>query len=211
MSEYRYVVFPRGGQPSPEEVRAWQSLGGLLANHYAWGYCRDDRRLALACEAEAFERTRPSVAEFDALVARWEARGAEVRDHLKFVKDPAALRPARPAAVPAQPAAPLPAAPGDALRPELREAAKQYLAQESVARSLLGTQRSLERFETLHRLAAAGPYVLIGAAALGTLTAGLYVWNRLNDPGRERRQETIERVAEMPLRNAPIEDPDDRN
>src|SRR6187455_1722129 len=96
MSAYRYVVFPRGRQPSVAEVHELKSFASLLAGRFAWGSCRDDGRLALACEREAFDHGRTIDPGFDALIHRWEARGCEVLEHLGFVKDASALRPATP-------------------------------------------------------------------------------------------------------------------
>jgi hypothetical protein len=196
MSAYRYVVFPRGRQPTPGDVRELKSFAGLLANHFAWGVCRDDGRLAIACEQAAFDHGREIDAGFDALVRKWEVRGCELVDHLGFVKNSAALRPA-PTTVGSTNDG---GARNDALRTDERGAAKQGTAHEAVARSLLGVQRSLERYAAFQRFAAVMPYLLMALGALATIAAGAYVYQRMENSGRERRQQTIERVVGDPLR-----------
>jgi hypothetical protein len=107
------------------------------------------------------------------------------------VKDPAALRPVQ--------TAPLPSRDGredvNLLKHDERIAAKNLAAKESVARSLLAVEQTLERYALVQRSAAALPYVLMAAAALGTLTVGLYARDRLLNSDRQPRQETIERMA----------------
>src|SRR5688572_4048421 len=93
MSAYRYVVFPRGKQPTDVEVREFQKFAGALANQFAFGTCRDDGRLAVAVDRLAFDHVSKIDAGFEAVIRRWEARGCEVVDHLAFVKDAKALRP----------------------------------------------------------------------------------------------------------------------
>ena len=48
MSSYKYVVFPRGRQPSAAELAQLQSVAAALGGRYAWGTCRDEPRLAVA-------------------------------------------------------------------------------------------------------------------------------------------------------------------
>jgi hypothetical protein len=50
----------------------------------------------------------------------------------------------------------------------------------------------------IQRVAAAVPYLLIAAAAMLTIAVGLYARDRLQNSGREPRQQTIERLATEP-------------
>jgi hypothetical protein len=215
MSAYRYVVFPRGVQPTAAEVRQLEQFAGLLANHFAWGVSRDDGRLALVAELAAFDHARQIDAGFDALVHAWVRHGCELLEHLKFVKDAGALKPVAAAGrigvvtrtahvgqrSPAVPA-------GDALHNEARLAAKQLVAQEAVAQSLLGVDRTMARYAAFGRFAAAIPYVLIALAVAGTIAVGLFIRSRLSDGGRESRQETIEQMVDAPAGEADNEQQD---
>ncbi len=204
MSAYRYVVFPRGKQPTVDEVRELQQFAGLLANHFAWGVVRNDGRLALASELRSFDHARSVDAGFDALIGKWEVRGCELVDHLGFVKDAAALRPvATHSRSPHATAAPDARAKdgrvdGNVPRPDEQVAAKRLVAHEAVARSLLGVEHTLARYAAVQRFAAAFPYVLMVAAAAGTIAVGLHIRDRIVNSGPERRQETIERVLNEP-------------
>jgi hypothetical protein len=197
MSHYRYVVFPRGKQPTTEDVRQWQQFAGLLANRFAWGVARDDGRLTVACDGGTFDHARDIDAGFDALVAKWQVLGCELVDHLGFVKDASALRPAavvplyghdRHASV-------------ETMRTEERIAAKHTIAREAVARSLMGVERTLDRYAAFQRFASAVPYLLMAAGAIGTIAVGLYIRDRLQSSGRESRQATIERALDDAARD----------
>lgn len=192
MSDYRYVVFPRGKQPTIEDVRLWQQFAGLLAGRFVWGVAREDGRLTVACDRQTFDHARDIDAGFDALVDKWQGLGCELLDHLGFIKDASALRPAA--------VVPLPGhgrhASLEALRTEERIAAKHAIAREAVARSLLSVERTLDRFSAFQRVASAVPYLLMAAGALGTIAVGVYVRDRLNSSGRESRQATIERALD---------------
>jgi hypothetical protein len=194
MSSYRYVIFPRGRQPSADEVRRLQEFAGALANQFAWGVGRDDGRLAVAFEARAFEHVAASDAGFEALVHQWENRGAELAEHLKFVKDATALKPTR-AVINADE---IVVGRGRHSSPDAVAAAKRASAQDAVARSLLDVQRTLERYAALERWGAVLPYLLMAAAILLTAGAGAYVHRQLSGAERESRHETIERLATNP-------------
>lgn len=204
MSAYRYVVFPRGKQPTDVEVREFQKFAGALANQFAFGTCRDDGRLVVAVDRQAFDHVLNIDAGFEAVIRRWEARGCELADHLAFVKNAAALRPT--------PANLWQAHDGrgtiQALRNEEQRASKELAAREAIGRSLLGVERTLERFAAVQRIAAAMPYALIGLGAAVTIAAGLYVRDRMENSDRERRQETIERVVENPWSDSLTSQPD---
>jgi hypothetical protein len=199
MSSYRYVIFPRGRQPSADEVRRLQEFAGALANQFAWGVCRDDDRLAVAFDARAFDHVAASDAGFEALVHLWESHGAELVEHLKFVKDAAALKPSR-AASAGRPGADhdVIARRGHAKVDEL-VAAKRAVAQESVARSLLGVQHTLDRYATLERFGAVFPYLLMLAAIVVTAGVGYYIHGQLTTTRHEPRQQTIERTISEPV------------
>lgn len=194
MSSYHYVVFPRGKQPTVDEVRQLQQFAGALANQFAWGACRDDGRLALAVDRRACDHVQEIEPGFAALIRRWEAHGCELLPHLAFVKDSAALKP-----IPSF--AWLADAAGGAVRSRRAEsplAAKELAAKEAIGRSMLAVQQSLDRYAVIQRIAAALPYALMALAAVLTIGAGWYIRDRLLHSGRERRQETIERALSDP-------------
>jgi hypothetical protein len=196
MSSYRYVVFPRGRQPAAAEVRELQTFAAALAGRFAWGTCRDDDRLTIAFDRDSFDHVAKIDPGFESLIARWQARGCELLEHLGFVKDPAALKPASEprgssrrsgahATVPIHNEVPLPA--------------KELAAHEAIARSRLGVVHTLERYDLLQRFASVFPYVLMALAAITLIAAGLYTRHRLLNADREPRQETIERMVDDSL------------
>ena len=196
MSAYQYVVFPRGRQPSTAEVAELQKFAGALANHFAWGTCRHEPRLAIAFEQRGFDHVRQIDAGFELLIAKWQAHGCELLNHLAFVKDPSALRPVREGALPNHDLR----GTVSAMRNDERIAAKELAAKEAIGRSLLSVERTLERYSVIERVGAAFPYVLIGLTAIVLLATALYARSRLLNADREPRQETIERVLDDPLR-----------
>jgi hypothetical protein len=233
MSSYRYVVFPRGKQPTAAEVAQLQSVADALGGRFAWGTCRDEPRLAVAFEAPTFDHVLKSDASLERLIAKWQSHGCELLDHLKFVKDPAALKPkgaprsssprsseprgSSPRSTAARSASegasnpthtptltrlspetsPTTDSPDSLIRhSSFRHSSFDYHS--SLARSLLSLDRTLERYNLIVRLAAAAPYVMMAAAALLTITLGLYARDRLMNTGREPRQQTIERLASPP-------------
>jgi hypothetical protein len=198
MSAYRYVVFPRGKQPTDVEVRELQKFAGALANQFAYGTCREDGRLAIAVDRAAFDHVQKIDAGFEALVRIWTARGCELIDHLAFVKNAAALRPT--------PTNTWHAHDGrgtvQAMRVAEQLAAKELAAREAVARSLLSVERTIQQYAVAQRIAAIVPYLLIALGATLTIAAGLYIRDRVQNSDRESRQDTIERVIEDPLRES---------
>jgi hypothetical protein len=198
MSAYRYIVFPRGKQPADVEVRELQKFAPALAGQFAYGTCREDGRLVIAVDRAAFDHVREIDAGFEALVRGWTGRGCELVDHLAFVKNAAALKPA--------PTNTWHAHDGRGTVQSLRAAemlaAKELAAREAIGRSLLGVERALERLAIVHRVAAVVPYLLIGLGAALTIGAGLFIRERMQNSGRERRQETIVRVVDDPLGEA---------
>jgi hypothetical protein len=190
MSAYRYILFPRGRQPTKEEVDELKRHGHVLANRVAYGTRRDDGSLAIAFEATVFDYALATERGFEALVRAWQHHGCELLDHLAFVKDATALRPTT------SNMARLEYAPAHDDLDQRQASAKLAAAKEATARSRLRVEQTLDRIAMLQRLGTAIPYVLIGLGALGTIVAGLYVGSRLTNPGRERRQETIQRVLE---------------
>ena len=93
MTAYRYVVFPPGRQPAVEEAAELQTFDHLLEHRFAFGTDKHDGGLAIAFEAELFDRAVSKDADFEALIRKWEVRGCRLVEHLGFVKDAAALRP----------------------------------------------------------------------------------------------------------------------
>jgi hypothetical protein len=204
MSSYRYVIFPPGRQPTAEEAAELVDYARLLENHIAYGTNKHDGGLAMAFEAELFDRARSSNANFDALVGKWEIRGCRVVDHLGFIKDPTALKPIKQAprhlVAVSKPGASAPRLIDQPARASVRfEAAlsaKELAGKEAHGRAGLDVHHTLERFAALQRFAAWGPYALMALAALGTLAAGLYISDRLLNADRKPHKETIERLAD---------------
>lgn len=201
MAAYRYVVFPKGRQPTVDEVAELRGHASALGHRIATGVRSRDGALAMAFEAEAFDRLLALDASFEVLVRRWEVRGCELVDHLSFVKDSTALRPVRTAPQRAPDALPS----DTAARNDKMLAAKELAAKEAVARSQLDVAQSLSHYEALARFGAMVPYLLIAAGALLVIGTGFYAANRLQTSGRERRKETIERVNDDAMRQ-PLDD-----
>jgi hypothetical protein len=194
MSAYRYVLFPRGKQPTADEVREFQKFAGALANQFAWGTSRDDGRLALAVDRQSCDHVQQIDPGFTAIIRRWESHGCELLPHLAFVKDAAALKPTASFAWLVQDGR----GTVQSRRAENVMAAKELAAKEAIGRSLLAVQQTVEQYALLQRIASAVPYALIAIAAVTTIVTGLYIRERLINSGRERRQETIERMLDEP-------------
>lgn len=194
MSAYRYVLFPRGKQPTADEVRELQNFAGALANQFAWGTCRDDGRLALAVDRQSCDHVQQIDPGFAALIRRWESHGCELLPHLAFVKDAAALKPTPSFAWLAHDGR----GTVQSRRAESALVAKEQAAKEAIGRSMLAVQQSIERYAVIQRVAAALPYALVAIAAVTTIGMGLYIRERLLNSSRETRQATIERTLESP-------------
>lgn len=199
MSTYRYVVFPHGRQPTVEEVRQLKEFAGALANQFAWGTCRRDGRLAIAFDQQSFDHVLGIDPGFESLIRRWEVRGCELADHLAFIKDSSALRPV--SAGPAYAHAERESVATPHTQDNLAD--KHSAAQEAVARSLLGVERTLQQYAVLERFAAAAPYFMMVIAIIGLIAVGLYLRQRLQSPERENRQQTIERVLDESANEPP--------
>lgn len=206
MAAYRYVVFPKGRQPTVEEVAELRAHATALGLRIAYGVSGRDGALAIAFEAEALDRLLAVDAGFEVLIRRWELLGCELVGHLAFVKDSTALRPARSA-----PRAAVALPPDTAARNDRMLAAKELAAKEAAAKLQLAVTQSLERFAALARFGAMAPYLLIGIGALATLCAGFYATNRLQNSGRERRKDVIERVNDDAMRQPLDESSPDRD
>jgi len=199
MSDYRYLVFPRGKQPTVDEAAEFRNLSGVLAGKVAIGSCRRTGGLVFAIDAAVFSHAVATHRGFANLVEKWEVRGCLVETRLGFVKDAKVLQPVQPNLW----------SPGDGppdrstsfgKRLASKElASKELAAQEAIGRSMLGVRQALDRFDWLQRCAAMTPYMLMALGAAGTIAVGFYVSGRLLDGGMERRRETTERVIENPL------------
>lgn len=192
MSSYHYVVFPRGKQPTADEVREFQKFAGALANQFAWGTCRDDGRLALAVDRGSCDHVQQIDPGFAALIRRWESHGCELLPHLAFVKDNAALKPTPSFAWLAHDGR----GTVQSRRAESALAAKEHAAKEAIGRSMLAVQQTIDQYALVQRLAAAVPYALVAIAAITTIGMGLYIRERLLNPNRETRQAAITRELE---------------
>lgn len=194
MGAYQYIVFLPGKQPTVDDVREFQKHAAALAGQFAWGTARHDFRLALAVERQSFDHVRKIDAGFRQLIDRWQLLGCELVDHLPFVKNAAALRPA--------PSHAWHANDGresiHARRAADQLLEKEHAAREAIGRSMLAVQHSLDQIALIQRLGAAVPYALIALAAVTLIGTGFYVRDRLLNSGRESRQATIERALEEP-------------
>lgn len=196
MSSYRYVVFPVGAAPSAEEVARLEAYSELLDYHIAYGKRRGDGGLAIACDAEPFDRLRGLDPAFDELLLKWRVRGGEVVEKLAFVKDAALWKKLRPAPE----------------KPPSKPERDRHYASDGPTDAVENAERLQEateaegglRLEVDHasemgrRYESAGgwlPYLLWGSGAIAMLMAGGYVANRLLDSPIETRAETVERVA----------------
>jgi len=153
----------------------------------------------LAIDAASYQHVRRIDAGFTKLIDRWERHGCESVDHLPFVKNNAALKPAPSHAWHAHDGR-------ESVHTRQQAdqlAGKELAAKEAVARSLLAVERTLANYAVLQRVAAAVPYLLIALAAALTVGTGLYVRDRLLNSGRESRQEVIERAVNQPLEEPP--------
>lgn len=199
MSAYRYVVFPTGAAPSADELRTLRRYAEQLNNHIAYGVRRRDGALAIACEAEPFDRLRGLEPAFDELLLHWSARGAEVEQKLPFVKDTARWKrlEAESAKHPASKhhaATPPKAAADDA--PERRSPVERSAdARLAEASGRLAAARAAARAESYQRWAAVLPYVFWALGATAVLAVGGYIGSRLLGSDVESRSSTIERMA----------------
>jgi hypothetical protein len=194
VSHYRYIAFPRGRQPTKEEVQELKRHDHVLVGRVAYGTKREDGSLAIAFDATVYDYALATERGFEALIRAWQSHGCEVLEHLAFVKDASALRPL---------STNLPrlerSVAGGASHDKLMTA-KELAAKEAIGRSRLQLQKTLGHFESLGRFASAVPYMLMALAAIGTLVTGAYIGTKLTNSGRERRQETIEWAAEETLK-----------
>lgn len=197
MSAYRYVVFPVGFTPTADEMVALRRHAEHLNHHIALGHRRDGG-LAIAFEAEPFDRLRGIEPAFEDLLTHWRARGGEITEKLPFVKDSKpwkAIDKAPKAAAASQP--PLRPVPLDGPPRDLREA--RVDGREAVGRTRLGVAQITAQAEQLERAAGWMPYALWGLGAALIISAGAYLGIRLTTSESETRANIIERVADDPI------------
>jgi hypothetical protein len=187
MSAYRYLVFPKHQQPTADEAAEFESYAPRLKRRFAIGRERKSEALTFAFEIEVFDQAMAADEGFEMLIRKWQVHGCELADKLKFVKDPAALRPTHAHVQQRH------------MPQEKIVFAKKYLAQEAIARSLLGVQHTLERQAWLQRAGKAVPYALIAFGTIGMIAVGFYVTGRIQNSNRERRMDTIERISTDPI------------
>lgn len=181
MSAYRYLVFPKHQQPTTDEADELQSYASLLKHHFAVGRERKSEALVIAFEQDIFDQAIASNERFELLIRKWQIHGCELVDKLKFVKDHDALRPLQ--------------VRGRHVSQDTLLTAKNQLAQEAIARSLLSVHRTLGHYTWLQRVGRAVPYALIAFGTLVMILAGFYISGRIQSGDRERRQDTVERVS----------------
>lgn len=191
-SDYRFVVFAPGKQPTVKEVDQLHQWSQTTKQRYAVGINADDGALAIAFDARAVETARSARGGLHKLLVCWEVRGSEVRERLKFIKQPTALQPV----------------PGDLLHdasqrhhePSLRD--KQLAAQEALGRAGLVFHQTLARHAWLARVAKVVPYALMALAGVLTIIAGISIGQRLHKAPAESREQTIERVQDNAMEEA---------
>jgi len=195
MSDYRYVVFPRGKQPTQKEVAELRNLADVLAGKFAIGVSRDSGGVAIAFDAAAYDYGMLTHRSFAGLILKWEIRGGQVVDRLAFVKDAAALRPMQ--------AQVCGSTTSDSTVRDTNRGqsvqSKKIAAEEAVARSKLGVQQTLRRQAALGRFAAFLPYLMIGLGGIAIISLGFYIRSSLLENSAEKRRETILRVADDPM------------
>lgn len=190
MGAYRYLLFPKHQQPTAEEATELHSYIPLLKGRWAIGHERKTEALAILFDQDIFEQAMANEG-FEMLIRKWQVHGCELTEKLKFVKDPASLKPTHPHV-------------GERhLSQERILRGKKYLAEDAIAKSLLNVQHTLERMTWLERVGRAVPYAIIACGTIGLLATGWYVHHRLSSADRERRTETIERMADNPTAEPP--------
>lgn len=192
MADYRYLVFPPGRQPTRDEVEELKGYAPLLGHHIAFGTDRQEASLTIAFDADLFEEAFRKHTGFEALIRHWEILGCQLAEHQGFIKDATALRP-----VATQQAA-VKHHVSDAHQEII--AAKQLVAREALGRAGLAMHKTLGRYAALRSVGAWFPYALIAAGTVMVLGTFFYVSHRIESAKQERRQETITRVADDPLR-----------
>jgi hypothetical protein len=183
MGAYRYLVFPRHHQPTADEAAEFQTYATLLKRRFAIGRERKTDALVFAFEQDVFDQALSADEGFELLIRKWQVHGCELVDKLKFVKDPDALKPIRTHPLERHPS------------PAKILVAKQQLAQEAIAKSLLNVEHTLSRMTWLQRVGKGVPYMLIALGTIGVIVMGFTISRRIENAGRERRQDTVERVS----------------
>lgn len=197
MSAYRYVVFPVGHTPNADEVTSLRRYAEHLNNHIALGHRRDGG-LAIAFEAEPFDRLRGIEPAFEDLLTHWRARGGEIVEKLPFVKDAKAWKSIdKDPKAPKAPAATQPASRHAPLDGPPRQA--KIDGREAEGRSRLAAAQITAHAEQLERAAGWMPYALWGLGAALIMGAGVYLGSRLTRSESETRADTVERVADDPI------------
>jgi hypothetical protein len=191
MGAYRYLLFPKHQQPTVDEAAELHNYIPLLKGRWAIGHERKTEALAILFDQEIFEQAMADEG-FEMLVRKWQVHGCELTEKLKFVKDPAALKPTQPRITQRH------------MSTEKILRGKKYLAEDAIAKSLLSVQRTLERMSWLERIGRAVPYAMIALGTVGLLITGWYIHHRLSNADRERRTVTIERLADNPVAEPPI-------
>jgi hypothetical protein len=182
MGAYRYLLFPKHQQPTAEEAAELHSYIPLLKGKWAIGHERKTEALAILFDQEIFEQAMTNEG-FEMLIRKWQVHGCELTEKLKFVKDASALKPTHPHV-------------GERhMSQERILRGKKYLAEDAIAKSLLNVQRTIERMTWLERVGRAVPVAMIAVGTIFLIATGWYVHHRLSSADRERRTETIERMA----------------
>lgn len=212
MNPYRYVVFPPGVVPLSGEVAKFRRYTDLLDRHVAYGKRRSDGGLAIACDAEPFDRLRGLDPAFEELLLKWQVRGGEIVEKLPFTKDPDPWKKidehqATPTEEKRKSNSPKPINHGVS---ELQS--KQAIAKEAEAKSHLAIDRTAHRGKEYERLAGWLPYAFWTIAGVSLLAFGGYIGFQLLNKEGERRTETIERIAIDPMKELltpirPVGDP----
>jgi hypothetical protein len=206
MVAYRYLTFPRGVAPTGDELAQFHDLAQRFGLRLAHGVDRERRGLAIVTEAEPFDHAvgvEPALAD---LLLKWRVRGAEVREHLKFARDSEAwkqlehegdkrIAPTRPQRLEGESSPNVVTSRRSVPTPRQQLAAKQISARESLGRANHDLERTKAAVERLERAARLAPYALWAIGVAGIVATGVYVGSRLLGSDRERRADTVERLA----------------
>lgn len=201
MPAYRFVAFPTGAVPSAAELAEFSGFAELLQHRIAYGKHWPSGGLAIACDAEVFDRLRRLDPAFEDLLTKWQVRGAEISERLAFSKDTKPWKKLKQAQINLSKPSEKRRLPERPIRSsqtpdEFQAVALERSARESEGWGRIEIAKQIGRGASYQRLAARLPYIPWVAGAVVVMATGIYLGHRLQAPRRERRSETIERLAE---------------
>lgn len=187
-----WIVFPTDMQPTLAQVKTWNTHVHELRGVH-WGTERDRPDvLAVEIDSDSFQSYLQHCEDFDALVQDWLRRGVEIRNAFDFVPSRTALKPVKRGGPSPKPKARIFTSSARINEPEIREtsAAEVVTSHASDARNL----RHRRVFSGTS--SPAGPWLVAGAFAAGTIVMGFALTMALRQSGMESRRDTIERLDE---------------